>query len=70
MITSVSIDTDGNVTVTCDTDGDQGDGYSTDVMKDCADTASREALAVWFTMDKQRRLARYAADTADVETAD
>lgn len=48
MIASVSIDAEGNVHVSVDSDGDQGDHYSTDVVDDALSRAATEALSVWL----------------------
>lgn len=48
MIVCTTIDEDGCVTVSIDTDGDQGDGYSTDLTDDIVTRAGRECLRLWL----------------------
>ena len=48
MICTVTIDQDGTVSVSVDSDGDQGDHYSTDVTDDALSRAATEALSLWL----------------------
>ena len=50
MIVSTTIDENGSVTVTCDSDGDQGDGYATDVLEDLAARSTSQAITAWFAL--------------------
>ena len=47
MIVSTTID-DSGVTVTVDSDGDQGDVYAPEVLDDMLTRASRNAMTLWF----------------------
>lgn len=49
MIVHTSIDDDGSVTVSIDSDGDQGDGYSPDVLADLCSRAGNQALSLWWS---------------------
>ena len=48
MIVSAMIDESGAVQVSLDSDGDQGEGYSTEVMDDLVTRAGRHALSLWL----------------------
>lgn len=47
MIAHVSVDADGAVTVSIDSDGDQGDAYSVEVLRDVAARAAETAVDAW-----------------------
>lgn len=52
MIAHVSIDVDGGVTVSCDSDGDQGDAYSSEVLGDIVSRAARTAVTAWCDLHR------------------
>lgn len=47
MLAHVSVDPDGAVTVSIDSDGDQGDAYSSEVLEDVAVRAAKTAVDAW-----------------------
>ena len=47
VIVRTTIDEDGAVSVVLDSDGDQGDGYSTEVIDDMLQRASATAVKIW-----------------------
>ena len=48
MIVQASIDETGSVAVHIDSDGDQGDAWSTEVLDDMLNRASQRAIALWL----------------------
>ena len=49
MIVQTSIDAEGGVTVSVDSDGDQGDAYSTEVLDDMISRAGKQAIVLWLS---------------------
>ena len=47
MIVQASIDEAGGVAVSIDSDGDQGDCYSSEILDDLLKRAGRKAVSLW-----------------------
>lgn len=62
MIVSLLVDEEGAVQVTVDSDGDQGDHYSPDVLDDLLARACQSVVTVW--------IATRLGEGFDVEDAD
>lgn len=60
MIVSASIEEDGAILVTVDSDGDQGHTYSTDVLDDMAQRAARTAVRMWAEVHGEKKAAATA----------